>query len=351
MVATSVLAGCGPTTPPDHQAPRANVVEPAQRDPAAQAAAALARDALHHTRFARATLYTWTTADQIEQLRKTGQLLVRDESPASGASYLDQVLFALAQRGEPVATLLYTTTFARMRFAWHAAWATRDGWPREQYGDQLIRITLRPEAVIVSLFTATGTFEARNLRDETVPLASVLANPSQIAAIYFVSDARTAAARGLPRPNATFRELALCNEAMIESWQVGTAELAHELEQEASALDAMASYLRTRPEPPAVNLTSAWAAPVPHPSPEVAYAAALALDSPLYQLEPGRLAALAARLRKTPKPRAFTGGGTATFPGAGIARKPPRIVPRASNTYASSFSRPARPTAAQPVRP
>jgi hypothetical protein len=87
----------------------------------------LARDVVTHDRFARRTLYTWTTKDQIEELRTTRQLLSRDESPAHGASYLDQVLYTLAQRGDPTAALLYTTAFAKMRFAWHAPWATRGG--------------------------------------------------------------------------------------------------------------------------------------------------------------------------------------------------------------------------------
>lgn len=343
ILATSLLAACGSPTQPET---RANVVEPAQRDPAAEATAALSRDALHHTRFARRTLYTWTTADQIADLRKTKQLLVREESPTSGASYLDQVLYLLAQRGEPVAKVLYSAAYAKMRFAWHAPWATRDGWPNEQYGDFLIKVTLKPEAIIVSLSTATGTFEARNLLNEPVPIATVLAKPETIAAIYFVNDAATTLST-LPRTTTTFRELALCNESMIESWEVGTTAIKDTLDGNAATVDAMVRYLRTKPGPRPAPVSPTWAAPTAHPSPEVAFAAALALDSPMYRLDADRLAALATRLRAMPKGAPLEAHGTATFGGVGVVRKPPRIVKNPTASYASYSVAPS-PTAARP---
>src|SRR5262245_10859424 len=138
VVASSLLAGaCGPSPPPR---PKAAAVA---RDLRADAVAALARDALYHGDVRR-TLYTWTTAEQIRELQHARRLLVREESPEHGASYLEQVLYALATGGDRIAALLYTTPFAKMRFAWHAPWATRMGWPGEQYGDQLIRVTLKP---------------------------------------------------------------------------------------------------------------------------------------------------------------------------------------------------------------
>lgn len=44
-------------------------------------AARLERDRVIDTAFARATLYTWTTGEQVAELRNTRQLLSRDESP------------------------------------------------------------------------------------------------------------------------------------------------------------------------------------------------------------------------------------------------------------------------------
>ena len=125
-------------------------------------ATAFARDAVFHEQFARRTLYTWTTTEQIDELRRTGILLSRSESPAHGTSYAEQVLDALARRGDPTALLVYPTGYAKARHAWASPWATRAGWPDEQYGDQLVRITLKREAIVLALSTRTGAFTARD---------------------------------------------------------------------------------------------------------------------------------------------------------------------------------------------
>jgi hypothetical protein len=85
---------------------------------------------------ARATLYTWTTREQIEELVQGRELLTRTESPVRGSAYYDQVLAERAAQGDPLAQKLRTTAFARARHAWPNPWATLLGWPGESYGDQ-----------------------------------------------------------------------------------------------------------------------------------------------------------------------------------------------------------------------
>jgi hypothetical protein len=335
MVATSLLAaGCNAPT----EKPVAVEATPVERAPSAtDAIAVLARDAVTHDRFARRTLYTWTTGDQIDELRRSRQLLVRSESPARGATYVEQVLHALAERGDAVATLLDTTTYARSRFAWPSPWATRGGWPGEDYGDHLIRVTLKPDAVVLALSTSTAAFVARDLDNVAVPLADVIAHPERIAAIYFVSDG-AAGSRNLPLTGSVYREYVLCNEAMIAGWSVGTDEIAHELDVEARTLETLVRYVQSSPAPRAFITRTAWAAVDRRDNrPERAFAAALALDSVRYRLDRDSLAALARMLRDTPKPAAFEGGGTATFPGIGPRRSTPRVVPVARGSYGGTF--------------
>ncbi|MCW5808744.1 MAG: hypothetical protein KIT31_40715, partial [Deltaproteobacteria bacterium] len=238
LASTLLAAACGSGS---GSPPSAGSVQP--RGPA-DPATALARDAVFHDRFARRTLYTWTTTEQIEELRRTGVLLSRSESPTRGTSYAEQVLDALARRGDPTALLLYSTGYAKARHAWPAPWATRAGWPDEQYGDQLIRITLRREAILVSLATATGAFAARDASGGAVSLEEARAHPERIAALYFVSDATSPPAPGVPPPKATYREYVVVNEAMIESWAVGTADVARELETNVDTIEALVRYLR-----------------------------------------------------------------------------------------------------------
>jgi hypothetical protein len=338
-LATGLLVGCGSQGAPEirqHLVEPGPLVDPA--DSAATLETRLGRDAVDQHKFFRAVLYTWTTSEQIDELRSSRRLLTRDESPTSGASYLDQLLFSLAPR-DPLAKLLYTTAFATMRFAWPAPWATRAGWPDEQYGDQLIRITLRDDAWIVHLSTATGAFTVHDQRDAIVPIDQVLASPHRIAAIYFVSDRTQPTAAGLPPAMTTFREYALCNESMIASWEVGTARVMREVEESAATVDAIVRWATASKvlltAPPSVAWTT------PGSGPAAAYQRALALHSLYY--EPQELPALASRLRATPRPAAFEATPSVTFV-PGTARKPPRIVRHGDST----FARPASMTGARP---
>ena len=338
LLATSLLAGACPG--PSHPDQPSGAVAAAPGD-----ADALRADALTHDRFARRTLYTWTTRDQLKEIRRGKRLLLREISPTRGASYVDQVLYGLAQGGDPLAKILWTTTYAKMRFAWHAPWATRLGWEGEDYGRELIRITLEPDAIIVHLSTARGFVGARDLNNQPVPLDKVIATPRRIAAIYFVSEAGAGKHGNFPDPTATYRELVLCNESMIESWVIGGDEIELEAEREAARLEALARHLRSRPGPPPATppIAAAWARPAP--TPEGAYAAALAFANAKYRLDPDALEALAALMRSTPKRAAFTGGTEAVrFPGVGTARGEPRVFDRRSGTYGGgTYAGPGRP--------
>jgi len=337
-IVPTAIASCGPSAPPiQHN------IAPAEARPHADVLRVLAADVVDDRRFARSVFYTWTTTDQIDDLRASRQLLVRDESPVSGASYLDQILHGLAQHGDPLATTLYTTSFAKMRFAWVTPWPTRAGWPKESYGDQLIRVTLKPEAWIVSVSTATGRFEVHDLADQVVPIDAARNQPSRIAAIYFVSDATQPPAPNVLPPTTSFREYALCNEAMIATWEVGTTRVAREVGEAAATVDAVVRYVETEHPIVVDKVASAWSNARVTDDPIAAYHAALALDSPLYVLEAAPLRALAAMLRATPRPPAIEGQSTIAFQ-PGTARKPPRIAPRGD----VSFARPISPTAARP---
>ena len=282
----------------------------------------LASQALRNDHFARRTLYTWTTAGQIEDLRRGGPLLVAEVSEIHGSSTLEATLSDLAERADPMARLLYTTTFAKMRFGWHAPWATRLGWPDEQYGDELIRVTLKPDAFIVGLTRTSGQFSAHDLADRDVPLADVIAHPERIAAIFFVNDFGS----------TNYREFALCNESMIESWEYGTDAIRQELADEANELDALAA--RTGAQTLA-SAPHAW----DHATSGIAdeYQAALAFGfNPLYSLDAAGLRGLAQTLRSSPRRFVAHGECCARFPGIGKAR-PPAIVRRRSTTYTGTY--------------
>ena len=241
-----------------------------------------------------------------------------------------------------MAKLLFTTTFAKMRFAWPAMWATRASWPGESYGDQLIRITLKPEAWTVRL-TSTGTFEVHDAQDAVVPISTALAAPQRIAVIYFISDRTQPPAKSIPHAIASFREYVLCNESMIASWEVGTERIAREVAEATAKVESIRRWVEATKPVVKTAVATTWQ-PDAVPADSIAtYHQALALDSSTYWLDPNILRQLVDQLAKTPTPPALEHVPTAKFSAARTARKAPRIV---VNNSDPSMARPASQTAA-----
>ena len=305
-------------------------------------AARLARYAVVGRTRARKTLYTWTTRAQVEALAKDPLLLTRAESPDFGASYFDQVLHTRANAKDPLAKLLRTSAFARARFAWPAPFATSRGLGAETYGDELIRIDLKPEAWIVVLATSKPEMEVIDLEGRPVATADVLAHPSRIAVVYFVHDNPVtgyAASMAGPEERLGYREYVVCNESMIASYSVRTAEIGGELADEAKLLEDLAAHLRAHPEP-TDRLFSRWNARVAtetfraaeNPKSLVAlFEATLSFPVEAYRPDPGALHALADRLLKLEmEAPPMTHAPTVVFPSpsAVMPSPPPRVVKR-----------------------
>lgn len=307
-------------------------------------------------RFAHRVLYSWTTLDQIAELRRNRILLTRSESPKHGASFLDQVLHATAKAtaGQSAATgeaiqlaeLLYRDGFAKMRFGWPYAWATRAGWPREQYGDQLIRVTLRSDAWIARVSTSAPDIVVHDLDDKPIATADVIAHPERIAAIYFVSDHGQPSAIRALHPFAAFREFALCNESMIEQWEIASEPSARELTREADLLDAIASELVNGP-PAGYQPQNVWrGAPTANDPVDIAWAGVIALVNPNYEMTADQVRTLARITRYSvakpdQQPLSVAPSGSFTLGG-------PRPAPRVVRDYRDSFARPSATTSAVP---
>lgn len=277
---------------------------------------------------AQRALFTWTTTAQVEAMRREGRLLVQRESPTQGPSFFHQVLGQ--HRDEPLAALLLDEAFARVRFAWPVPWATLHGPAGESYGDALVLVTLRAEAVVASLRRSDGRFHrVESLTHEPVSLAELEARPERLAAVFFVDDVDE-------RERAPYREYVLVNEAMIESFEVGT-----ELVRDATR--RMAAELRKVAEltslPPAVGprpagVPAAWRLGAPpgalgeHELTR-AFEGCLAFTGAPYALTPRATTLLADELerRAAAQPPALVRHPAATFPGLSSARRPAPAPP------------------------
>jgi hypothetical protein len=193
------------------------------------------------------TFYSWTTDEQVAELRAGGELFSRSERPGLGRGLLFSDLAAFA---EPAATpeqrlagVLGSMIFAKQRFAWTNPWATLLGFPGETYGGQLLEIELEPEAWIAQLDAqGLSVFDAQN---QPVPIEIALASPERIGAIYYQSsaDADSSYCGTFSQGAVGFREFALGNIEMVKTWSLATPEIAQRLQDDIAKLQAFEAEL------------------------------------------------------------------------------------------------------------
>ncbi|MBK8254369.1 MAG: hypothetical protein IPK82_17085 [Polyangiaceae bacterium] len=332
-----------PSAVPTAPVASATVAVPEPPPPVADPSPLLKPYAQLNANYARRVVYTWTTKAQIDELRVNKTLLSRSESPKYGRSFFDVKLDFRWVGGDKFAGLLRAQAFRKARFAWHAPWATLLGYPGETYGTELLRVTLKPEAWIVYFSTSDPGWDVRDTTGKQVTVAEAQKHPERIAAIFFLHDAVA-----LPTPGSApsvsaknggreaYREYVLCNESMIESWEVGTQEVMNEIASEAAAIEAAATYFeRHRPVGQRVERWNAhvallvWKGHVELTDPASLYESALAFPNQNYLLDAQTLTDLAAKLRAIkPSGEPILFKPNVKFPGAKPEPVPPPPPPK-----------------------
>lgn len=258
LVGTWLLACRAPSVEPpdrvDSEGPSAAMVDvgaPTEAEPALTLEERLDAWAVTADDFVRSELYTWTTPAQIEALRAGGPLLVADagEDP----SPFNRVLLTMvASRGpghEIAALLEHGPGLTKRRYAWPNPFATVLGKGPRTYGEALIRVELSPDAVIARLEPeAVPPWSFFDAQGRPVSRQVVLDDPLRLGAIYHL---QARAGQSIP-----FREVVLCNEAMIARWSVGTPAIAERIARER----ALVADLVTGPFAALSDSTLAWAA-------------------------------------------------------------------------------------------
>jgi hypothetical protein len=277
----------------------------ARGDTSTLSAPILNDDAIHGERFARRVFYTWTTPAQITELRGGAPLYSRSESPEHGPAHFDRVVESQARTGHPVAQLLRRPLYRRARFGWTNAWATLLGWPGEKYGDQLLRVVLRPNAWLAQHQARTKEWRFFDMAGRPVTQAAVLKSPERLAGVYFIQDLYdvmgTMGTFGGSGGTA-YREVVLINEAMVESFEAGTAAAQQELKRSIAALQLLKRSLPESAGTPkaqwAYELAGRWLQARPPANALQAYELSLALPSPLYRPEQARIAEIISALER-----------------------------------------------------
>jgi hypothetical protein len=204
-------------------------------------------------RVARRELYSWTTDEQAAALRSDHVLFAKSEQaglgPGYAFTYLNQIATSSADaQQQQLASVLVGDLFAKKRYAWSEPWATRMGWPGEDYGGNLLRILLKPEAWLV--VASGGVLTVVDLDNVPVAASDAVLHPERIGAILYVKDG----AAGGPSCNGSFaaggngyREFILGNLAMVEEWSIGTQEIRDRLAANIADLTRFLTNVRTCP--------------------------------------------------------------------------------------------------------
>jgi len=194
--------------------------------------------AVTNSTYARRDLFSWTTRRQIVDLRERKRLLVATSNEGAKSPFV-WLVESLARRNDEtgaLANLLANDVrFSRRRYAWSCAYATVLGLAEKRYGDELLHVRLAQDAVVVRLDPSQSPpFAARDFEGHEVSVATLLAAPSRIGAIFHVRS-------GVDVP-APFREMVLVNEDQIERYGAGTPPVHSEVRAEARLLrDLLAS--------------------------------------------------------------------------------------------------------------
>jgi len=251
--------------------------------------------------------YSWTTDEQVAELRAGGPLFSRSESPGKGRGLAMTELASFAENASSLEQILAgklaSTVFEKARFAWTNPWATVLGWPGETYGNQLLEIELKPEAWI-AMFSGNSllVFDGEG---QNVPIAQAQASPGRIGAIFFMaSGSPSTGACGdgsFSRGGVGFREFVLGSMQMVQSWSLATPAIAARLASDIAALEAFQKDLPCLPIPDRTawtdGLVCAWALGASDPSPLADYGFALGIPSEFYWPNSDNLSALIAALR------------------------------------------------------
>lgn len=246
--------------------------------------------------------YSWTTDEQVAELRAGGELFSRSERPGMGRGLLFTELSEFGQAGATLANelalVLASRTFAKARFAWPNPWATIMGFPGEDYGNQLLRIELKQDAWIA--FFADGKLRVFDQQNNEIPLQTASDSPERIGAIYYESreQAGSCYLGTFAHGGVGFREFALGNLDMVENWSLATPEIAERLTRDIAELEELAKVLNCFGDLSdwSTRVTCDWDSGPGQPDALSNYEFALGLPSELYRPTAANIEAVIAAL-------------------------------------------------------
>ncbi len=137
---------------------------------------------------------------------------------------------AAGETGAIARALIDDPALNRFRYAWASAFPTARGFQGRSYGSSLVRITLRPDALVLRLDPSDARpFRLFDSTQREVALSRFDARRDRVAAVYHV--------RHAPDVPVPFREYVVCNAEAVASWEIATEETCRELAVERAMVE------------------------------------------------------------------------------------------------------------------
>jgi len=198
----------------------------------------------------RRYLYTWTTQKQVADFKRDKKLLIKGRGVRE-VSFYEKALTSDGFKDHPLAAILREERFYNKRFSWVNSWAICNG--EKNYGSQLLRITLKKEALIcrINPYYPAET-EVMDKFGKSIPFKDLESVKHRIAAVYYINDlykrkrykkVRTSwpIKMGYKRfmKENFYREYIIVNEEMIESVEHRPKLLAGKIQREIDMLESL----------------------------------------------------------------------------------------------------------------
>ncbi|MES1189125.1 MAG: hypothetical protein ABUL60_35240 [Myxococcales bacterium] len=203
-----------------------------------------AKEAISNQLPVRPELYAQLTDTEVTALRQGGSLLPPLPVPPV-ASTLSQVLNATLSSTTELRKPLIQKLLARFkstRTLWPNPWALRlVDHPSSEHMNP-VQIVLNPNAWVVRIFDG-GPPTIVDVKNNLVSIDEATAAPERIAAVYYVWDDRLPG-NSTSQCESGRREIALGNEAMVDSFSIGTPEILARLTSDIADLTSFFNVVR-----------------------------------------------------------------------------------------------------------
>ena len=204
-----------------------------------------------------AVVWSWTTTEQADEIRRDKVLFTRESSPTLGRGFLYDVLEERAAKGDAVAARLAGTELAKGRYGWSNPWATvRGATPTETYGDELLMIEMRADTWYARVRSDDKRIDFVDSSGSLVPTDEALASFERVGGILFDHDRETSAHcfTGSGGGGLVYREIYVGNEARLASVSHRTGAILDVLEAHIQQLEVFSLWLRAQGDAPLGHL-------------------------------------------------------------------------------------------------